>query len=104
LAATDDAPRIRIMVDRQRQVAVLSAAQLAEPETGRSYQLWRSVDGAPVPSVTFRPDPSGAVAAVEVPIPADGALSALAVTLEPEGGSTTPTMPILFVGAVGATR
>lgn len=104
LAATDDAPRIRIVVDRQRKVAVLSAAQLAEPEAGKTYQLWRIVDGAPVPSVTFRPDAQGTVAALEVPVPADGELTALAVTLEPDGGSTTPTLPILFVGAVGTTR
>jgi anti-sigma-K factor RskA len=33
-----------------------------------------------------------------VPVPPDGNVSAAAVTVEPEGGSSQPTTPILLVG------
>lgn len=103
LAATGaSAPQIRVLIDRGRQVALLSAAALEAAPAGQEYQLWYIVDGAPVPSQTFVPTADGSVVIASVPIPATGAVQAVAVTLEPTGGSTTPTMPILFVGEVGA--
>jgi anti-sigma-K factor RskA len=65
---------------------------------GRAYQLWFIKDGAPVPSVTFKPEPDGHVSVEQIPVPAEGEVSAAAVTVEPESGSTEPTMPILLVG------
>lgn len=63
-----------------------------------AYQLWSIKDGKPVPSVTFRPEASGHARVERVPVPTDGKVSAAAITLEPAGGSSEPTSPILLVG------
>jgi anti-sigma-K factor RskA len=34
----------------------------------------------------------------QIPVPPDGEVSAAAVTVEPESGSSQPTSPILLVG------
>jgi anti-sigma-K factor RskA len=38
---------------------------------------------------------------INPPIPAGVEAKAFAITIEPEGGSTTPTMPIVLMGAGG---
>ena len=42
--------------------------------------------------------PPGTCSVERIPVPADGEVSAAAVTVEPESGSTQPTSPILLVG------
>lgn len=58
---------------------------------GRVYQAWTFVRGSsvPAPSVTFTPNSNG-VAVVALPVDASR-LAAIAVTVEPEGGSKAPT-------------
>lgn len=90
-------PAIKAYLNRTRRTLLLSAASLETPVAGQAYQLWFIIDGKPVPSVTFRPDSTGHALLRDVAMP-DGEVSATAITREPEGGSTTPTMPILFVG------
>jgi anti-sigma-K factor RskA len=98
MAATGAAkPAIKVFLNRRRRTLFLSAASMETPPSGQAYQLWFIVDGKPVPSVTFRPDSTGRAVVRDVAIPA-GKVSATAITREPEGGSVTPTMPILFVG------
>lgn len=98
MAATGAArPAIKAYMNRARRTMMLSAAALEAPSAGQAYQLWFIIDGKPVPSVTFRPDSTGHALLRDVAMPA-GEVSATAITREPEGGSTTPTMPILFVG------
>ncbi len=99
-ASGDPDPAIQIFWDKARNTALLNAIGLRPAPAGRTYQLWWIRDGKPVPSVTFdiRPDGAGLVRGVSVP--SDGALSAAAVTEEPEGGSQQPTSPILLVGAL----
>jgi anti-sigma-K factor RskA len=98
MAATGAArPAVKAYLNRTRRTMLLSAASLEPPSAGQAYQLWFIVDGKPVPSVTFRPDSTGRALLRDVAMPA-GEVSATAITREPEGGSTTPTMPILFVG------
>ena len=65
------------------------------------YELWIiPADGtAPVPAGTFRPDARGYASVVMPQIPKGVAAKAFGVTMEAEGGATTPTMPILLVGA-----
>jgi anti-sigma-K factor RskA len=52
--------------------------------------------------VTFRPGPSGEAMVQEISVPTDGALSAIAITEEPAGGSPQPTSPIYVVSKLGA--
>lgn len=71
---------------------------LAEPPRGRVYQVWTLPKGAKamVPSSTFVPDAHGVAV---VALGADArSTSAVAVSVEPEGGSKRPTTkPILLV-------
>lgn len=70
----------------------------ALPE-GRVYQLWTIKGTVATGAGLFTPDARGA-ASVTTPVPAGaGAPDAFGVTVEPAGGSATPTMPIVMVGA-----
>jgi anti-sigma-K factor RskA len=74
---------------------LLSLAGLPQPETGMVYQVWLIGDGAPVPNVTFLPNRQG-FANVAVSGSAEG-FRLLAVSKEPDGGSTEPTTePTIF--------
>jgi anti-sigma-K factor RskA len=97
-ASGDPDPLIQLFWDRERHQAIVHGYKLESVPEGRAYQLWFIRDGAPVPSVTFKPEPSGHVKLEQIPVPADGEVSAAAVTVEPESGSTRPTTPILLVG------
>ena len=102
LAATGEAkPTVKVYLDRARRSALLTIASLDAAPEGRVYQLWFIVDGAPVPSITFQTDAQGRAVIERVAMPT-GTIAATAVTMEPTGGSTTPTAPILFVGGVKA--
>lgn len=74
---------------------VVSAA--LPPLAGRDYQLWviRGA-GAPEPAGFVKVKPDGvAVGEFDAKLLAQGAAAALAVSIEPKGGSTTPTEVIL---------
>jgi anti-sigma-K factor RskA len=100
-ASGDPEPGIQLFWDRQRNVALVHAYGLKPPAAGRAYQLWFIRDGKPVPSVTFSPEQTGRALVPQVSVPADGVVSAAAITEEPIGGSPQPTSPILMVGALG---
>jgi Anti-sigma-K factor rskA len=76
---------------------VVSADLPPAPE-GKVYQLWFVTPQAKVSAGLIHPDQTGHGFAV-VPFPSDiGQLAAAAITLEPEGGSEQPTMPIYVIG------
>jgi hypothetical protein len=64
---------------------------------GKVYQAWTLAKGAKTvaPSVTFTPNASG-FAVVQLPVSATS-LAAVALTVEPEGGSKTPTSKPSFI-------
>jgi anti-sigma-K factor RskA len=97
-ASGDPDPLIQLFWDRQRNRAIVHGYKLGDLPAGRAYQLWFIKDGTPVPSVTFKPEPSGHVKVESIPVPADGEVSAAAVTVEPEAGSAQPTTPIRLLG------
>ncbi|MGH7578578.1 MAG: anti-sigma factor [Gemmatimonadales bacterium] len=99
-ASGDPDPGIQLFWDRQRHRAILHGFKLRQVPQGRAYQLWFIKDGTPVPSVTFRPESTGHVRVEQVPVPPGGDVSAAAVTVEPESGSSQPTSPILLVGSL----
>jgi hypothetical protein len=49
----------------------------------------------------FKPDVHGGAMVINPPIPAGVEAKAFAITIEPEQGSQTPTMPIVMLGAGG---
>jgi len=99
-ASGDPDPGVQLFWDRERNRAIVHGFRLKPVPEGRAYQLWFIKDGKPVPSVTFKPEPTGHAKVEQVPVPADGKVSAAAITIEPEGGSQQPTSPILLVGTL----
>ena len=74
------------------------SADLPTPPEGKAYQLWFVTDGAPVSAGMMEPDETGhGFMVVNVPANIEKIVAA-AVTLEPQGGSVQPTMPILAMG------
>ncbi|WP_026818217.1 anti-sigma factor [Arthrobacter castelli] len=73
--------------------AVVTLRDVPAPQSGKVYQMWRlPEDGSAPQSVgTMTGEKSSTTTVVQGIDP----YSALAITVEPEGGSKTPTMPIV---------
>jgi anti-sigma-K factor RskA len=102
-ASGDPDPLVQLFWDRQRHRAIVHGFRLDSVPEGRAYQLWFIKDGAPVPSVTFRPEPTGHVLVEGIEVPTEGEVTAAALTVEPESGSPQPTSPIRLVGPLKRT-
>ncbi|HET9065114.1 MAG TPA: anti-sigma factor [Gemmatimonadales bacterium] len=94
-------PTIRMMLDAKRGRLTLSAAELPQLGANQDYQLWYIIGGNAVPSVVFHPDAAGSALALDVPMPDRGTITAVAVTIEPTGGSPAPTSTPRFVTPLG---
>ncbi len=99
LASTDARPPgIQVFWNREANNIVLHAFALDPAPSGREYQLWFLHAGDPVPASTFNSGSDGH-RLITVPGPSsDLEITGAAVTIEPLGGSTVPTPPILLVG------
>ncbi len=76
--------------------ALFSAVGLADPGAGRTYQLWVIRDDVPIPGAVLADDAGRVRGLTEDFGPGD----ALAVTVEPAGGSELPTTdPVVVLGA-----
>jgi anti-sigma-K factor RskA len=89
-AVAQDGGSLEVTYLKAEHLAVLDLELESLPE-GRIYQAWQIIDGTPV-SLGVVPSPSGRLA-----LRADlSDASAIALTVEPEGGSAVPTTnPIL---------
>ena len=74
--------------------AVLMAEDMPPLPEGKTYQIWVIEDEAPEPSGLFEPADGPVATVVETPL--KGA-DAVAVTVEPEGGSPRPTSDPMLV-------
>jgi hypothetical protein len=76
------------------QDAVLVGSNVTAPPAGKVYELWYipTKDAAPVPAGTFQPNANGGVL---MKTKVGSEFVALAVSVEPPGGSPTPTQVIL---------
>jgi anti-sigma-K factor RskA len=84
--------------DKARLIFVASNMPPLPPQ--KAYELWLiPASGAPIPAGVFKPDARGSAIVVHPPLPAGVEAKTFAITVEPETGSTTPTMPIVMVGA-----
>lgn len=75
----------------------LAVMNLPPPEADQTYQAWLIVGETPISAGTFAVDPSGR-ALVTLANPPAAAFDAFGVSLEPAGGSETPT-EIVLLGA-----
>ena len=68
----------------------------------KTYELWlipAAAGGAPIPAGTFRPDERGNASVILPTLPKGIEAKAFGVTIEDKDGATTPTLPIILVGA-----
>lgn len=87
----------KIYWDVQGKRWVVTADLPPAPE-GKVYQLWFVTAEAKISAGLLRPDSDGhGFTVVELP-PNINQLAAAAITLEPDGGSQQPTMPIYALG------
>jgi anti-sigma-K factor RskA len=77
--------------------AVLVAENMPPVPEGKTYQIWVIKGDTPQPSGLFEPKGDSIAAVVENPV--EGA-DAVAVTVEPKGGSKKPTTDPMLVGKV----
>jgi anti-sigma-K factor RskA len=93
-------PQGKAIYVRDRSSLVFIASNLPAVPPQKAYELWLiPSQGAPIPAGVFKPDSHGSATVIEPPLPAGVAAKAFALTIEPEQGSATPTMPIVMMGA-----
>ena len=99
-AQTPPQPQGKAIYVRDRSSLVFLASNMPALPPQKAYELWLiPTNGAPIPAGVFKPDAHGSATVVEPPLPAGVEAKAFAITVEPEQGSATPTMPILMSGA-----
>ena len=80
---------------------IFLASNLEPLQPGKTYELWlipAAAGGSPIPAGTFRPDERGNASVIMPPLPKGIEAKAFGVTVEDEGGATTPTQPIILAG------
>jgi anti-sigma-K factor RskA len=80
---------------------IFLASNLEPLQPGKTYELWlipAVAGGSPIPAGTFRPDARGNATVIMPPLPKGVEAKAFGVTVENEGGSATPTQPIILAG------
>ncbi len=103
------APRVRAHWN-EKSGLVLTALQFPAPEAGRTFQLWLvPKKGNPISAGIFSPDARGDVFHFVATSARVAATAALAISVEPAGGSPQPTSTPIWVGALpsappGVTR
>ncbi len=97
---TPPQPQGKAIYVRDRSSLVFIASNLPTPPPQKAYELWLiPTQGAPIPAGVFKPNARGNATVVNPPLPAGVQAKAFAITVEPESGSITPTMPIVMMGA-----
>jgi anti-sigma-K factor RskA len=104
-AGTRPAPTARAIYLASRGGLILQASSLNRLANGKVYELWiiPANGSSPVPAGLFRPDASGTANLVLPQIPEGVQAKAFGITVENDGGSSTPTSPIVLSGAAPAS-
>ena len=98
--AVDKVPEGHTLYSSTTGELVFTASNMQAPPTGKTYELWLlpTGGGKPIPAGTFVPDLQGNGAIVFPQLAENVQASGFGITVENEGGSTTPTMPIILSG------
>jgi anti-sigma-K factor RskA len=98
-AKTPPQPQGKAFYVRDRASLIFLASNLQSLPAQKVYELWLvPMKGAPIPAGTFKPDAHGGATVINPPLPAGVEAKAFAITVEPEGGSPGPTLPIVIFG------
>jgi anti-sigma-K factor RskA len=99
-AKTPPQPQGKAIYVRDRSSLIFLASNLQPLPPQKAYELWLiPTSGAPIPAGVFKPDAHGSATVINPPLPAGVQAKAFAITVEPESGSSAPTLPIVMVGA-----
>lgn len=101
---TPPAPSARAVYLAARGALVLEASNLKPLPANKAYELWviPANGAAPIAAGLFWPDAAGSASVVMPQIPQGVAAKAFGVTIENDGGSATPTAPIILAGLAPA--
>jgi len=85
----------------QKGTLIFLASDLDPLQQYKTYELWViPADGsAPIPAGTFHPDDQGNASVIMPDLPKGVAAKAFGITIEGDGGSRTPTPPIVMAGS-----
>ncbi len=93
-------PRGHVFVNAARGV-MLMASNLPAAPTGKIYEMWLvPKSGAPIPAGLFQSDAQGNALYIYNQAINRSGTKAIGVTLEPERGSNTPTMPLVIAAGL----
>jgi NTP pyrophosphatase (non-canonical NTP hydrolase) len=95
-------PQGRATYITNKGTLIFTATNLEPLQPEKTYELWLIPSAAgegPIPAGTFRPDARGNASVIMPPLPKGIDAKAFGVTVEDEGGASTPTLPIILVGA-----
>ncbi|MBV9072636.1 MAG: anti-sigma factor [Acidobacteria bacterium] len=94
-------PEGRASYMKKTGTLVFTAQHLQPLPPQKTYQMWLipASGAAPMPCGTFKPDANGMASLVMSNMEKDITPKMFAVTIESDGGSETPTMPIIMAGA-----
>ena len=99
-AQTPPQPQGKAIYVKERASLIFLASNMPALPPQRAYELWLiPTVGNPIPAGVFKPDSKGGATVVEPTLPAGVEAKTFAITVEPEQGSATPTMPIVMTGA-----
>lgn len=99
-ARTPPQPQGKAFYLRNRSSLVFLANNMPALPPQKAYELWLiPINGAPIPAGVFKPDAHGSASVVNPPLPPGTEAKAFAITVENEAGATSPTMPIVMMGA-----
>lgn len=98
---TPPQPQMKMIYSREKGSLFLMASNTPQLPQDKIYELWLlPADGsAPMPAGWFKPDDKGNGMMFHTMTTAGIDAKGFAITVEPAGGSTTPTMPIKFAPA-----
>jgi anti-sigma-K factor RskA len=91
----------RVTYVASKGALIFTVSNLGPLQPAKTYELWLlpATEGQnPIPAGTFLPDAHGNASVIMPPLPAGVEAKGFGVTMENEGGSTTPTLPIILVG------
>jgi hypothetical protein len=92
---TAQTARATFVYDEKSRHGVLLVEGLPATPADKAYEVWFIPKGlAPIPGRTFTVSANGRALISDILPNAAGSSSVVAITLEPRGGSTVPTMPI----------
>jgi anti-sigma-K factor RskA len=101
-ATVKPVPSARVTYLASTGSLVFQGSNIDQVAADKTYELWLIPKGEgakPIPAGTFKPDARGFASVILPELPKGTVAAAFGVTLESDGGSKTPTLPILLVGA-----